>query len=827
MSLQFDTSELTVTSETALPTIWVASLPAGSGKTRSIINNTILSGKPTIITTPTDTLSFQYEGYFLSQDIVPVVIEPVVISRKRNPDRNSHDHFRDAVKCRSRVILVSRDVFHETDISTEGFDVYEDEYPDILDIITFENAELARDLLVKLLECKTLTKSARYYELELTTFAKDIAKDGWKAAIIRDSEDLLKLCKRLESKHFRVYILADTYKKYREGKIAKLQFWTIMLPTILRGASPTIVGANGEDTFMMKLWAGLAVFRAAEAIDGDYTTLAHLNGRARIIYLSKRKVTGTVLSKVKHQRAYDAAADVVEGAFPGQGHIIGFNNNPVPHGKPFTWKLKHAKQMQLVPHGQNDAKHLHLAVCLGTQFYDPATYKFLKSVFDLDGDEVDRAFGLERLYQLAMRISAREFESDQPFTIVVWDEDSALFLQEKMGGTIEYMDTGIAALQEEEGFKPKAKSKEQRTAEAVAAIYEKREKEKMDLLNPDNTKQYDGYKVFVQKNIGVKEFAGVTMSWFDLSEYLEIGHNTYQPKSKKQSQLFREGELLDFKTNKLVNNIVSTKLVFLDMDHIKGDPRLLSDFLYENGWSHFIYNTHSSTPLDQCIRVVIGLSEAVNAPNYLHVINLLVADIYAHFDDADCEDEDRLFPVDDSKMTINNRFFNPAVSEYKAPLFIKRHVMKAGTFEPKFVDVRFFLSRNPVSVSKPKSGDAPNKSAARQPKNKATIEAILDRWSVPAHRPGTKGLGSWNYHQAAVDLKKAGFSKEDSIQILAENRHRFGDGNDRDAVYTVNRVWDEHLGGRLNGRLYRSAFRHPAARACHLAGKPPSPQIVC
>lgn len=780
MTFQFDIAELPETS-TALPTIRVASLPAGSGKTRSIINNTVLSGKPTIITTPTDNLSFQYETYFLSKGI-----QPVVISRKRNPTTNSHDHFRDAVKCRSRVILVSRDVFHETDISTEGFDVYEDEYPDVLDIITFDNAELARDLLVKLLDCKTLTKSARYYELELTAFAKDIAKDGWKAAIIQDSEDLLKLCKRLESRHYRVYILADTYKKYREGKIGKLQFWTIMLPTILRDASPTIVGANGEDTFMTKLWAGLASFRTADTIDGDYSTLAHLNDRSRIIYLSKCKVTGTVLSKVKHQRAFDAAADAINTAFPGEDHIYGFNANPIPHGKPFSWKLPHGKQMQLVPHGQNDAKHLDMAVCLGTQFYDPATYKFLKSVFNLDGHEVDRAFGLERLYQLAMRISAREFKSDKPFTIVVWDEYSAVFLQEKMGGTIEYIDVGIREFQTEDEIKKKTKSKEQRSADATIATNERREKEKMKMLNPDNTTQYDGYKIFVQKDIGTKEFAGLTMSWFDLAAYLEEGHSTYKPKSKKQSHLFREGEILNFKTNKLVNNIQSTKLVFLDMDHIKGEPKDLSNFLHKNGWSHIIYNTHSSTPLDQSIRVVIGLSEAVNAANYLHVINLLIADIYAHFDDADCKDEDRLFPVDDSKMTINNRFFIPAMSEYKAPVFIKRHVMKDGTFEPKFVDVRFFLSRNPVYISQSKANDVPTKSAARQPKNKATIETILDRWAVAPEQ----GKGSFNFFNAAVDLKKAGLSKEDTIQILAENRHRFGNGRDRDAVYTVGMVWN-------------------------------------
>lgn len=780
MTFQFDTSELINSSETALPTISIASLPAGSGKSRSIITNTVLSDRPTIITTPTDTLTFQYERYFLRKDV-----EPVVISRERNADKNSGDHFRDAVKCRSRVIVVNRDVLHETAISVEGFDVYEDEYPDVLDIITFDNANLARDLLIKLLDCVTLTASSRYYELQLTAYAKDIAKDGWNAAVIKDSEDLLKLCRRIESSHYRVYILADTFKKYKEGKVAKLQFWTVMLPTILRGTAPTIVGANGEDTFMMKLWAGLAVFRAAEAIDGDYTTLAHLNRRARIIYMSKRKVTGTLLAKVKHQRAFDAVADTVEAAFPGQGHIYGFNANPVPHGKPFTWKLPHGKQMQLVPHGQNDAQHLDLAVCLGTQFYDPATYKFLKDVFNLSGNEVDRAFGLERLYQLAMRISARKFETEQPFTVVVWDEYSARFLQEKMGGTVEYMDTGIADFQEEDGFKPKAKSKEQRCADNTTLIKQKRENEKMDLRNPDNTKQYDGYKIFVQKNIGIKEFADVTMSWFDLTEYLQIEHETYQPKSKKQSQLFREGELLDYKTNKLVNNIQSTKLVFLDMDHIKGEPKDLSDFLYKNGWSHVIYNTHSSTPLDQSIRVVVGLSEAVNAANYLHVINLLIADIYAHFGDADCAPEDRLFPVDDSKLTINNCFFIPAVSEYKAPVFIKRHVMKDGTFEPKFVDVRYFLTRNPVYTSKPTT-DVSAKSAARQPKNKATIESVLDRWSVAPEQ----GKGSINFYNAAVDLKKAGFSREDSIQVLAENRHRFGHGSDRDAGYTVGKVWD-------------------------------------
>lgn len=423
MTFQFSTNELTATD--ALPLIKIKSLPSGSGKSRSIFRNVIAPEKPTIITTPTYKLSCQYEKHFLEKGIVPVVI-----SSERFPDRSAHQHFIDACEGNNRVILTNRDVFHNANADTSGYDIYQDEFSDIIDIIKFDRARVMHPVLTKLLQCVKLSKSPDYYEVDLTEYAKEIAQNGWDEAIIQNDPDFLKLCKRIESEHYLVYILADNYNKYRDGKIFSIQFWTYMLPSILGDSPVTMVGANGDDQFVSKLWSNLVTFEEATNITGDYTDFSHKaatadkNGGGRIIYMSQKTVTGELLKTVNNQTALDAVQAMIADKFAEIPHIYGFNA-PKRRGKPFKWTLPHSQKVQLVPHGQNDFQDVHMAVCLGTQYYDPATYKFLYEVFDLTSDEVNRGFGLERLYQFVMRTSARNYYCDEPFIAIVWDMKSA------------------------------------------------------------------------------------------------------------------------------------------------------------------------------------------------------------------------------------------------------------------------------------------------------------------------------------------------------------------------------------------------------------------
>lgn len=295
-----------------------------------------------------------------------------------------------------------------------------------------------------------------------------------------------------------------------------------------------------------------------------------------------------------------------------------------------------------------------------------------------------------------------------------------------------------------------------------------------------NTGQYDGFKFIAWANKYAQQLATADSSWFDMGAYLENDHKTYQPRNKSQAKCFREGDLADPANHKLVNNIKATKLIILDMDVVKRDPKDLSDFLYDRGWSHYIYNSHGSTALEPRIRVIIGLDQAVNAANYSHILNLVRADIDARFTAGTYE-------IDESKISINTKFHHPSVSVYKSPIFFARHVMMDRfEFEPKFVDVPWFLSRDPVNTKKEKPIGTGRSAESRRADKKQAIEDIIDRWSVA---PG-QSLGSKHFHQATVDLKKLGLSREDCIQILTENRHRFGHGQDRDAVYTVGRVFE-------------------------------------
>jgi len=736
---------------------------AGGGKSKTIFEMVVASDQPTIIATPTDKLSFQYESYFHN-----VGINPTVISRERNADYPSRQHLLDAVKAGKKLIIVTQRIVHECAADLSAYRIFEDEIFNPLKIIKFEKAHYARSIFRELLDVE-ISFSPRYYRLKLTAAAIEIAHSGWNYAVVKDSETLQELCEANYDPNYDVYVLADSYNRFTDGEQNDIQFWAVLKHTVHTGRDVSIFGAFFEDSLTNLIWSQSADLAEANFPLND-NGLTHNANLADIRYVSEKPLTGELMKKAKVKIVFKNAPEIIEKEYPNRKYIFGINK--MPNGRQYPWSTEGATatRLRVHAHGQNGYSDMDMAVYLATQYYDPATYKFLYEVFGIGSHEVWKSFTFDRFYQFALRICARNRDNTKPFTIVAPDRDCAFELSRLFGCAHEprLLDLGIDELREEG---------DEKTTPANAKERQRKSRERRKKMNEDheNTQQYDQYRMIFWNNKYAKQLLVKPMSWSDLVEILEDQHQSYSPKNKSEAICFREGDIADEQNHKLVGNIRAAKLVILDMDIVKRDPQDLSDFLAENGWSHLIFNSFSSTPLEPHIRVIIGLSEAVNPANYLRIVNLLQDDIDAKFGTGTYE-------IDSSKLTVNTKFHSPSVSQFKAPLFIKRNIRKDGHFELRFLDVRWFLSRNSIGASKP---SATSTNVKRLAPVKEAIDDIIERFAVQKG----EGKGSYNFHQAAVELKKAGVGYGDCIAILTQHRHRFGHGADRDAAYTVGRVF--------------------------------------
>lgn len=521
------------------PIIYLKGAHAGSGKSRSIFNRA-MEGKPTIIATPTDGLSEQYDRYFRFKGV-----HGVIISRKHNPDYSSSQHLKDAVKAKAPLIFVNVDVLHWSDVDTSAYEIFEDEICDIVKPIPFENAKYLRDIFKMMIDVET-TVATDYYQLKLTPAAIDIAANGWNYDGIRENEKLFGLAKSIESGNHDVLVLATSLNEYFDESIQNIQFWSVLKPSIHNPDNPPIiVGANAKDRLMYKIWSDQVEFREPEFIVTK-EFLKKKMAQARILYFSNQKMTGERFKKLNQQRIADAVADQIAIDFPKRKHIFGLNKKRFTK-KPHSWKHEGTTgtRVQLVPHGQNGFADYDMAVYVAAQYHDPATYKMLESVYGISGDEVTRDFTYERLYQFLMRINARVEECEDGFVVIVPDKAAAEFTSDHFGGaSIEFYDIAgddeelRAELTTEE---EQTQTAEERTARNTKGKAAKRAMEKEIRDAHENTEQYEGFKFRLWSHKGCQEPVYVDMSWGDITHFMKHAATTHALKSKYNAKEFREG----------------------------------------------------------------------------------------------------------------------------------------------------------------------------------------------------------------------------------------------------------------------------------------------
>ncbi|MGQ3209522.1 hypothetical protein [Shinella sp.] len=681
---------------------------------------------------------------------------------------------------------------------TADYDLYIDEAPKVDETITLaEDFDHLRDTFASILDAK-IGVDVEFVELGYTTAVADILakhKDRSEAAVTSYSPDYIRFCYARKDADYTVAVKADELRRYKnredEGDEAgNLHFHLVKQPSMLSGyKSVTIMSAKFFTTEVYGAWRNKVDFVSHPVMSEKlrYSDFSHKkdeagSGLVYIHYFSEEDMSWYAMQQIGYQHFLDKAADAFEARFGNVEHIFCRKKNKAKRGEePFIWRLdsEHnpaANGIRLDPsaQGENGYQHINIALHLVPMNPPTGTFKFKKKYFGMESEDVKAAIAYNSQYQFVSRTGIRNFDSRDELHFFVLDKAGADELAKSFGpacaGEPQFFDIGIPELRDE---KQEAKTAKERKAH-------QRKREKMEQNDHENTIQYDDFLFRQWANKADVVPTQVPLRWSEVVAYLTHSVTNNTLKSKSNSAEFREGFFKDLQVHTLKGNIMSAKLMLMDVDKATRDPAELVAFFKRNGISVLLIHSFSSTPLDPRFHLIIPMSEAVNQENYARIFNLLKADIEAAFGDA--------FEVEEKYFSFNQRMSIPYASNFKADLIIDGTVWKdVMTYTHSFLDVRFFLSeRNQItSFKRTTPVETANTSKATDKSRDTLARDIIDHWAVT---PG-QGLGRKHFYNAGVDLKKAGFTYAECLMILAQNRQFFGHGQDRDAKAVADHVY--------------------------------------
>lgn len=767
------------------------------GKTTAIINHLAERKRAkAIIATQQRSLSKEIQFRLVAAGVNPFEIS-VIMS---DPEKHSCTaRFWRALEDGSRrIIIVDQSIvfakYQEKYVSkyarkngpyTGLYDLYIDEVPKIETTYRLKKLpKFFQDALAPMFD-HGVTDDVRFYRLKLTSDVVSMIeavinhdRSYTDEDISKFSADFIKLCYALRN-YGDVIVECDAKEllSWKDGKTDFLTLHHTYHPTILSDyRSVTIAAANVGNSEMYQIWKDKADFKTHPLSKTLRKDVSEIKSQSvNIHYLSDKFGSWKKLSALGYQEFLDQVAETFQEKFGDIPHIF-CTRKQDENGRPYKWSLEGEDcgiRVSSNVKGVNTYKHVHAALFLAP--INPPTKIYNRKIarYELTGEDVKESVAYEQQYQFVARTSLRDHDSDAELNFIVLDKASAEALQRKFKcADPKPLDIGVPALWEQERNFDAAKAREKSRQNKQ----EYRLRKKTILNDRKNAAQYDDFHMIHWSSKESHGLSQVSMTWNDIVSSFENDANGLSLPRNAPHPLFREGALKDHSNHKLRGNIQTTKLIILDIDDSKIGPKPLSDFFNENEWTHFIYGSKSHNEQLSSFRVVIPLSEAVNADNYRRIVDLLVTDIDLRFNEA--------YPIDRSKLTINCKFNSPTIPESGFKLFIKCDHKKL--FAVQFVNVEWFLSRhdskkdaenNVLEAPVAHNGD----SALPE------IESIISKWSV---RPG-EGKGNQSLFNCVVELKRAGWSASEITPYLvaACAANRFGRGSDRDAKTTINDVF--------------------------------------
>ncbi len=758
----------------------------GSGKTYSLLK-VIKPGSRNVIATPRKAVSREIAAMFKNAGFS---VKLITGKDGKDDDENSYSNctkaFRDAIKADDHeIIIVDHSVAMKKINGTENYDLYIDEEPKIEKTIKLKSSlQIVQSILLSLFPDDIISDSHLYYKMTYTKEIADLLSTFDDDEAFVPSQKLLDLSQSMKSADYEVVIRGSSLKAYKEAlkndpetvKDMKLRFQVVMQPSILSGyKSVTIMSAGFEQSETYFAWHKKVNFVENDEMKPFLRSLPEgQKGLVHILYLSDELDTWADYKRLGYQDFLNRVAIAFDAAFPNMPHIYCVKKAKDEDGNaitPYTWlhdQTGLSQRLDPSAKGINGFQHINVAIHL-TPINPPTyVYNFKREFFEMQSEDVKMAVSYAAQYQFASRTSYRDYSNTSHVTIIVLDRRSAMALHEMFGeacaGEPEFFDIGLEELQCE---KPKAMTANERSQK-------RNKKNKMESNEAKNQYQYENFLIRQWSRANCEEPIIVPASWNDLVMIMQRYSRERVLKSKSACPQLREGYFIDPNNHKLVSNIQTTKLIQMDVDKAKYDPKELSAFLKKNKLSHVIAHSFSSQPLDPRFHLFIPLDRAVNGDDYQKIFSLIRADIFQKFGDA--------FEIDPSFKSINKRISMPCVSNFKGDLFIDATVWTdMMTYKVSFLDTERYLNRVQIEFGNSTEEAVSSGKIAE----KETVEDILQKWSIA---PGL-GKGGKHFYQAGVDLKKSGCSYGEVIQILTANRHMFGHGQDRDAVRVADHVF--------------------------------------
>lgn len=575
-------------------------------------------------------------------------------------------------------------------------------------------------------------------------------------------EDLKEIFVLLCNPIYRVLVDAKRFGRIVQGKQEWLYFNFFMKPDVLADYQETIIlGANFERSILYRYWKREVNFIPHEGLRAglQYTDLSHKAPYVKLYGLSERDISSGRFDEIEggRQTYVTAAGKAFQELLKRVGirDHIWTTNIQKGTDKPFKWTLKGGRVTYVSPdpRGSNEYLSYDASIHMAALNPIPETFNVLAKICGMTKKDVYAATAWERIYQWHGRTSFRVKDCTETVHLVCPDMASARYIQSLIPGCAdpELIDLGIPALKASTPASDSTRSADKRANQRIAA--------------QDAVEQPRGFpfsewerKEFNPKLATVNSFEGIFA-------YLEnAAINNEKPADKLDGKMFRGGDGL------------TSRLLILDIDKCKRDPRELSAWLKQNGITHLIFYTHSSTIKKPRIRVVIPLSEAVDAEGYSHIFKLIRADIWVRF----AKD----FSVDAGSCgTVNARFFMPTISECGAPIeeIVWTDILAQ---EAKLFDVRFFLKRALKEAKQGKGMDHANNVVWMQIREIEPVD-IIEKFVVAASGEGEAGSGDTNFFAAACAFRDAGYTREEAELYLDMNRMRFGRGKDKGAAKRV------------------------------------------
>jgi hypothetical protein len=768
--------------------------PVGSFKTTSLLNDLRQNPRPATIATQTNALSDQYEA------AEGVAIEMICRQVRSNDEYVAASKtYRERLESNlSGIYAVNQKVALACQDSDPNRAYFFDEIPSIFETFKFNSLPLSQDFVSGWL-ASALSDTPHYYEMAPTQLIRDIAVNSWKDDVLKDCENIITVAQRIASPDYRVYVHAKSFNAFKNGLPKQIQFFVVARPSLFP-MNTTFIGANFPNSLVNQIWSVSedVEFVAHPNIKAKHLDLSHKAGLVRIRYVSERNFSKKLFSEkgtgikagspTTFPKIAKAAGKAIAEHYSREKFIY-CTNTMYERTK---WAGPKGTLISSNSRGYNGARDINMAVYFAAIDYDAATFTFLKRMFGIDAESAKYALTFESAYQFAGRTSLRMASSEEPVTLIFGDRATANAIASFIPGCEPptLLDLGIPELlfeadeDEMEDDDHNAVQPVQKTAEEVKAEGAARERlnqrRKRILDNHEATTQYDGFQLrFWEHFASPVTVEADPLKWDDLLQFFQEYVEQKEIPEKNANLMFREGIFFDNQNHLLKDNILSTKIIILDIDKVTGDIKELSDYLKSRCITNYVVSTYSCVNVENYIqrdvrvRVFVPLNEAVDAENYNRIIRLLNQDIRAKFDDQ--------FVIDPACMSINNRFFAPCRPAKGEPIFIDgtyyefdaiRFVKKA----PAFLDAQWFMRRNLPEDYEPLVIKRHTASGVR----KAADEIVIECAALAC-----PGNGDKPFYNAAVELVKAGYSQSEAIAALQGKEKLFGSGSGRDAERAV------------------------------------------